>query len=105
MIKEAIKYKGMPSSTSSSPASLNRPHLLWFKENTYWLDDHDASDFNGAMALALSGAPFPLGVIYRGEEGPTFEESLAAYRSDSTPLCRRGSSRDAVRELIDGMCS
>ncbi|MDI9389428.1 MAG: thiamine pyrophosphate-dependent enzyme [Synergistota bacterium] len=107
VIKEAIKYKGYALVDIFQPCVSFNPvnTYSWFKENTYWLDDHDASDFNGAMALALSGAPFPLGVIYRGEEGPTFEESLAAYRSDSTPLCRRGAARDAVRELIDGMCS
>ena len=107
IIKEAIQYRGYALVDIFQPCvSFNKVNTYsWFKENTYWLEGHDATDFDRALALALSDSPYPLGVLYRGEERETFEGSLAAYRDDQAPLFRRGAPREAVKELIEGMCS
>ncbi len=58
-----------------------------------------------ALELALvEEGPFPLGVLYRREGVPVFEDTLAAYRNDDRPLFRREAPRKAVKELIDSMC-
>ena len=106
VIKEAILYKGYALVDIFQPCvSFNSVNTYaWFKENTRWLEDHDPSDFQKALSLALSEAPFPLGVLYRGEERTTFEGALAAYRKDDRPLVGRGAPREAVKHLIDEMC-
>ena len=106
VIKEAVRYKGYALVDIFQPCvSFNSVNTYaWFKENTYWLDGHDPSDFSKALSLALSEAPFPLGVLFRGEERTTFEGSLAAYKNDKEPLFRRAAPRETVKKLIDGMC-
>ena len=69
------------------------------------MDGHDEEDFRKALELALvEEGPFPLGVLYRREGVPVFEDTLAAYRNDDWPLFRREAPRKAVKELIDSMC-
>ena len=69
------------------------------------MDGHDEEDFRKALELALvEEGPFPLGVLYRREGVPVFEDTLAAYRNDDRPLFRREAPRKAVKELIDSMC-
>lgn len=106
VIKEAVQYKGYALVDIFQPCvSFNSVNTYaWFKENTYWLDGHDPSDFSKALSLALSEEPFPLGVLFRGEERTTFEGSLAAYRNDKNPLFRRAAPREVVKKLLDGMC-
>ena len=106
IIKEAVRYKGYALVDIFQPCvSFNKVNTYsWFKEHTYWLEERDASDFKEALLLAVSDAPYPLGVLYRGPERTTFEESLAAYRNDDSPLVARGARQDVVRLMIDEMC-
>ncbi|MDI9370599.1 MAG: 2-oxoacid ferredoxin oxidoreductase [Synergistaceae bacterium] len=105
IIKQAINYRGYALVDIFQPCvSFNKVNTYaWFKENTYWLEGHDEKDFERALALSVSDAPYPLGVLYRGTERTTFEGSLAAYRLDDTPLFRRGARREALKEIIGYM--
>ena len=105
VIKEAIRHKGYALVDIFQPCvSFNFVNTYaWFKENTYWLEGHDASDFKKALSLSLSDVPFPLGILYRKEGDAPFEETLAAYRNESAPLFRRNARRKYVQELIESM--
>ena len=107
IIKRAILHKGYSLVDIFQPCvSFNSVNTYkWFQENTYTVEGHDEEDLRKALDLALVGeGPFPLGVLYRREGVPVFEETLAAYRNDDRPLFRREAPRKAVKELIDSMC-
>lgn len=106
IIKRAIQHKGYALVDIFQPCvSFNTVNTYqWFQQNTYTLENHDEGDFAKALELALSDGPFPLGVLYRKEGLPTFEDSLAAYRNDKRPLFRREVPRAAVKDLIGSMC-
>jgi 2-oxoglutarate ferredoxin oxidoreductase subunit beta len=107
IIKRAILHKGYSLVDIFQPCvSFNSVNTYkWFQENTYTVDGHDEEDFLKALELALvEEGPFPLGVLYRREGVPVFEDTLAAYRNDDRPLFRREAPRKAVKELIDSMC-
>ena len=107
LIKRAMEHKGYALVDIFQPCvsfnSLNT--YKWFSENTYWLENHDEGDFEKALSLVMAEAPFPLGVLYREEGRPTFAETLLAYRENKEPLFRRKASRNAVRKIMEGMCS
>lgn len=107
IIKRAILHKGYSLVDIFQPCvSFNSVNTYkWFQENTYTVEGHDEEDFRKALELALvEEGPFPLGVLYRREGVPVFEDTLAAYRNDDRPLFRREAPRKAVKELIDSMC-
>jgi 2-oxoglutarate ferredoxin oxidoreductase subunit beta len=107
IIKRAMTHRGYALVDIFQPCvSFNHVQTYrWFRENTYVLEGHDEGDFRRAMDLALTEGPFPLGVLYRREGVPTFEDGLAAYRDDDRPLFRREAPRDAVRRLMAAMCT
>ncbi len=107
LIKRAMEHKGYALVDIFQPCvSFNNLNTYkWFSENTYWLEDHDEGDFEKALSLVMAEAPFPLGVLYREEGRPTFAETLLAYRENKEPLFRRKASRNAVRKIMEGMCS
>jgi len=107
IIKRAILHKGYSLVDIFQPCvSFNSVNTYkWFQENTYTVEGHDEEDLRKALDLALVGdGPFPMGVLYRREGVPVFEDTLAAYRNDDRPLFRREAPRKAVKELIDSMC-
>jgi len=107
IIKRAILHKGYSLVDIFQPCvSFNSVNTYkWFQENTYTVEGHDEEDLRKALELALvEEGPFPLGVLYRREGVPVFEDTLAAFRNDDRPLFRREAPRKAVKELIDSMC-
>ena len=106
IIKRAVLHKGYALVDIFQPCvTFNKVNTYkWFQDNTYTLEDHDEGDFKKAMDLALlSEGPFPLGVLYRREGVPTFEDTLAAYRKDDRPLFKRGAPRGSLKELLASM--
>ena len=106
IIKQAVMHKGYSLVDIFQPCVSFNPvnTYKWFQENTRWLDGaHDPGDFRKALDLALSGVPYPLGVLYRREGAPTFEESLAAYRNDTRPLFKREAPVKAVERILTAM--
>jgi len=52
------------------------------------------------MERALEGPPYPLGVLYKVEGRPTFEDSMGCYYEDDTPLYRRVYGPERIKDLL-----
>jgi len=103
IVKAAILHKGYALIDLFQPCvSFNKVNTFqWYKDNTYWVDDsYDPADRSKAMELALRTDRFALGIIYRTSENPVFEERLAAYRDDKTPLFKRSVDRTKLERLL-----
>ena len=105
LLKAAIRHKGYALVDIFQPCvSFNKVNTWqWLGGATKWLEeaDHDPSDMNAAMALTMRSEPYPLGIIYRGESRPTFEETRAAYQGgDDTPLFQRSRRLEVVAKLL-----
>lgn len=106
LITQAMKHKGYALIDILQPCvSFNKINtFMWFKKNSYCLgDEHDASDKTAALALATAEGSFPLGVIYREEGRPTFEDQLAGYRTDTTPLFKRTPDVEKLKGLVEAL--
>ncbi|KMQ52722.1 2-oxoglutarate oxidoreductase, beta subunit [Chitinispirillum alkaliphilum] len=103
IIKKAITHRGFSLvDVFQACVTFNKINThAWFKKNTYSLDDsHDPTDRNKAFELSLQSSPWPLGIFYKNEHKPIFEEELAVYRNgDKTPLYKR--TRDP--KIIDSL--
>lgn len=103
IIKEAILHKGYALVDIFQPCvTFNKVNTYaWFKANTFDLPgDHDPSDRMAAMERALEGPPYPLGVLYKVEGRPTFEDSMGCYHEDDTPLYRRAYGPERIKDLL-----
>ena len=103
LIQQAIRHKGFSLvNVFQACPSFNKMNTHpWFKENTRKLDGaYDPTDKGAAFLRASETHPWPLGVLYREEGKPVFEEQLAPYRNDSTPLFWRPRSPGLVRPLF-----
>lgn len=92
IIKRAIRHKGYALVDILQPCvSFNKVNSFkWFKDRSYELDDsHDPRDQARALAVAAEDDRFALGVLYERLDRPSFEENLALYRTDETPLSMR----------------
>ncbi|MFW5771531.1 MAG: thiamine pyrophosphate-dependent enzyme [Spirochaetota bacterium] len=92
IIKQAVRHKGYSLVDIFQPCvSFNKVNTYkWYKDNSYYLEDnYDPSDIDGAIKKALEQGPFPLGILYRKENVPTFGDNLVAYRDSDEPLFRR----------------
>jgi 2-oxoglutarate ferredoxin oxidoreductase subunit beta len=104
IIKQAVKHKGYALvDIFQNCVSFNKVNThKWFRENTYFLkEDYDPSDREAAMARAFEKEPYPLGILYRVEGKKTFEENLACYEKDGTPLYRRERSPSVVAKYLN----
>lgn len=73
----------------------------WFQENSYTLEEgYDCGDRQTAFARACETERLPLGIFYRDQGRPTFEEQLSAYRKDPRPLHQRPLDAIKLQKLI-----
>lgn len=103
VIKEAILHKGYALVDIFHPCvSFNKVNThRWYKENTVYLgEEHNREDRQSALDAALKTEPFPLGIFYKKEGAPTFEEQLPAYLDDGTPVVQRVRNLEKVNEWI-----
>ncbi|HON33262.1 MAG TPA: thiamine pyrophosphate-dependent enzyme [Synergistales bacterium] len=103
IIKEAILHKGYALVDIFQPCvTFNKVNTYaWFKANTFDLpEDHDPTDRMAALQRALEGPPYPLGVLYKVEGRPTFEDSMGCYYEDDTPLYRRVYGPERIKDLL-----
>ncbi len=96
ILKQAIQHKGYALVDILQPCvSFNKLNTLqWFKDNTYYIENHNPSDRNAAFALAVKEGKIGLGVYYTAGR-PVFEEQLDANKTDKTPLYKRSADRQA----------
>jgi len=103
IIKKAIQHKGYALVDIFQPCvSFNKINTnQWFKENTYYLDDHDPSDRQKAFEKATETEKLPLGVFYTSPEKPSFEENIGIFKGNQAPLYEREPEMDKLQNLIE----
>jgi len=104
IIKKAISHRGYALVDIFQPCvSFNKINTYkWFKEHTYDIEDsYDPTDRVRAFEKAIDATKFPLGVIYTNRKKPIFEQSLAAYEKDTTPVIKRERNFKMLQGFID----
>ena len=104
LIKQAIEYRGYAMIDLLQPCvTFNKLNTYqWFEEHTYDLDDsHDPSDLEKAFKLSMEQDPLPLGVIYKAEEGSTFNDGFDVYQEDDAPLWKRKRDLSKMAEILE----
>jgi 2-oxoglutarate ferredoxin oxidoreductase subunit beta len=104
IIKKAISHRGYALVDIFQPCvSFNKINTYkWFKEHTYDIEDsYDPTDRVRAFEKAIDATKFPLGVIYTNRKKPIFEQSLAAYEKDTTPVIKRERNLKLLQGFID----
>jgi 2-oxoglutarate ferredoxin oxidoreductase subunit beta len=103
ILKRAIKHKGYALVDIFQPCvSFNKLNTYqWFKEHTYYLEDHDPFDRQRAFEKATETDELPLGIFYISQEKPTFEENIGIYQEKQTPLYEREPEIQKLCNLID----
>ncbi len=97
ILEEAIGHKGFSLVDMFQPCvTFNRLNTFeWFREHTYYLEDHDPSDRMAALEKALETEKLPLGVFYKSDR-KTFEEGV-----ESGPLYRREVDGKKLKKLAE----
>ena len=102
ILKEAIKYKGYALVDIFQPCVIfNKVNTFrWFKENTYYLKEHDPYNRLSAFEEAVQTEKLPLGIFYKHPDKETFEEGIKTYELDKTPIIYRIPKRQRLVQLI-----
>jgi 2-oxoglutarate ferredoxin oxidoreductase subunit beta len=103
ILKKALTHKGYALVDIFQPCvSFNKHNTYkWFKEHTYYLENHDASDRNQAFQKAMETEKLPLGIFYINANKTTFEDNISAYRKSGQPLYQRKLDIRKLRALIE----
>lgn len=104
VIARAIRYRGMALVDILQPCvSFNKVNTFqWYRDNSYALDgSHDPGDRQQALKVAMEEDRFALGVLYRQEGRPVFEEQLPAYADDDRALAERRPDRQRLSALVE----
>lgn len=83
LIRRAMDHRGFSFIDVYSPcATFNKMNTFKFyrEMSTRLPENHDATDIDAAMRMAMLDEPLYVGVFYQAE-GPSFEEALEAQRS------------------------
>lgn len=106
ILKKAILHKGYALVDIFQPCvTFNKINTYqWFREHTYLLDaSHDPKDRTKAFQKAIETEKLPLGIFYLHEDKPVFEEQLAAYKNDNTPLWKREVRTETIAQKIQAL--
>ena len=103
IIKKAIEHNGYALVDIFQPCvTFNRLNTIqWFKENTYYLNDHDPSDRQKAFEKATETEKLPLGVFYQSPQKTAFEENTGIYEEKQIPLHERDLNKQELSDLIE----
>ncbi|MBN2594120.1 MAG: 2-oxoacid:ferredoxin oxidoreductase subunit beta [Sedimentisphaerales bacterium] len=103
IIKQAIEHDGYALVDIFQPCvTFNRLNTYqWFKEHTYYLDDHDPSDRQKAFEKATETEKLPLGIFYKSPQKPSFEENIGIYDDKQVPLYQRDLNKEELSNLIE----
>ncbi len=101
---KALQHRGYALIDVFQPCvTFNRINTFqWFKEHTYNLDpSYDPHDRIRAFQRAIDKERLGLGVFYINEKKAVFEDALALYRADKTPLSQRSMiKKEKVQEFV-----
>ncbi len=103
ILTKAVEFKGYALVDIFQPCvSFNKLNTnQWFKEHTYYLEDHDPTDRQKAFEKATETDRLPLGIFYTSPPKPSFEENIGIYRQEKTPLHERKPDMVKLQALID----
>jgi len=103
ILKEGIKHKGFALIDIFQPCvTFNKKNTyIWFKENTFYLKDHDYLNRLKAFEMAIQTEKFPLGIFYKHPQKKAFEENLEIYKTNKTPLVKRIYDRKKLENIIN----
>ena len=103
ILKKAIGHNGYALVDMFQPCvTFNRLNTMqWFKEHTYYLEDHDPSDRQKAFEKATETERLPLGVFYQSPQKPSFEENAGIYEEKQVPLYERDLDKQELNDLIE----
>ena len=102
IIKKAIEFKGFAVVDIFQPCvSFNKVNTYkWYKENTYYLKDHDPTDREKGLKLAFKEDKYPLGIIYINENMKTYLENSGFYRDNPDPLYKRERKKSEIDKKL-----
>jgi len=103
ILKKAIEHKGYALVDIFQPCvTFNRINTIqWFKEHTYYLENHDPSDRQKAFEKATETEKLPLGIFYESPPKPVFEENTGIYEETQVPLYERDIDKERLNNLIE----
>ncbi len=102
MIERGIAHRGFALVDVLQPCvSFNKVNTFaWYRKRCYELTDHDPSDWDGAMKVAMEwGEKIPLGVIYANDR-PAFEDRVPVLSRGA--LVGRDVDRAELAKILDG---
>jgi 2-oxoglutarate ferredoxin oxidoreductase subunit beta len=75
----------------------------WFNENTYLLEDvkHNPYEHSQAMEKAMEHEQLPIGIFYRQDHLPTFEENLWRGYDREQPIWEQHHDPKRVQEAFE----
>lgn len=100
MMARAISHPGFALVDILQPCvSFNKLNTFaWYRERCYRLTEHDPTDREAAMRVALEfGDRIPLGVVYTSER-KLFSEAFPPTQGE--PLCKRRVDREALKSVL-----
>jgi 2-oxoglutarate ferredoxin oxidoreductase subunit beta len=103
IIKAALQHRGYALVDMLQPCvSFNKINNFgWYKSHTYYLEEsYDSGNFGQALTRSLDTDKLALGILYKGEERPTFEQQLQVYKDDPTPLTYRIRRIEEINQLL-----
>jgi 2-oxoglutarate/2-oxoacid ferredoxin oxidoreductase subunit beta len=108
IFKQAISHNGYALVDVFQPcATFNKINThKWFKENTVELDSsYDPTDRQAAFREACREDKLPIGVLYKDQDKPSFEENTGLYKEDSRPLYQREPDIEKLNEFMKTFAS
>ena len=107
ILKEAIVHTGYALVDMLQPCvSFNKLNTYqWFKEHTYYLENHDPLDRQLAFEKATETDRLPLGICYMNPERTTFEENIGIYHEQEAPLYKSKPETERLLRLIEKFSS
>ena len=105
ILKQAIRHEGYALVDILQPCvSFNKINTFqWFRENSYWMEDHDPQDRKAAFARALEESEtgkLPLGVFYINPAKIPYHKAVGLYDTDASPLWQRPLNLEKLKQLF-----
>ncbi len=103
ILKQAIEHNGYALVDIFQPCvTFNKLNTVqWFKEHTYYLEDHDPSDRQKAFEKATETEKLPLGIFYKSPQKSSFEENVGIYEEKQGPLYERDLDKKKLNNLLE----
>ncbi len=104
IIMKAMAHKGYALVDIFQPCvSFNKiNNYQWYRDHTYYLnDEYDPTDKDQALAKAFETDKYPLGIIYKENNNPTFEENIQVYKENKAPLFMTSLEKEKLERIIE----